>query len=103
MRRRQVRVTHGARCDFLDLVDATAEKSMASATAMVECISRALRFAALAPFSCRVAATATSPRYREAVVPTLRGHGCVVLFEIESDTSIAILAARAEAEDDRYE
>lgn len=49
------------------------------------------------PFTCRKAGP--SPFLRELIVPFGRS-GCVALFEIEDETSVAVLAVRHQLDDD---
>jgi hypothetical protein len=51
------------------------------------------------PFTCRKAGD--SPFLRELIIPFGRS-GCVALFEIENDSTVAVIAVRHQLEDDYH-
>ena len=51
------------------------------------------------PFTCRKAGD--SPFLRELIIPFGRS-GCVALFEIENDSTVALIAVRHQLEDDYH-
>ncbi len=51
------------------------------------------------PFTCRKAGN--SPFLRELIIPFGRS-GCVALFEIEDDSTVAVVAVRHQLEDDYH-
>jgi plasmid stabilization system protein ParE len=102
----KVRLTRGAEQDLGRLFDFILERELArdgGDLALPEQAMAALRagIATLrsAPFTCRKAGR--SPFLRELVVSFGRT-GYVVLFEIEDDTQVTVLAVRHQREDDYH-
>jgi len=102
----QVRLTRAAERDLEQLFDFVLERELTRDGGNLELAGEALDalragIATLraSPFTCRKAAQ--SPFLRELVVPFGRS-GYVVLFEIENATTVTVLAARHQLEDDYH-
>lgn len=102
----QVRLTRAAERDLEELFEFVLERELARDGGNLELAGEALDalragIATLkaSPFTCRKAAQ--SPFLRELVVPFGRS-GYVVLFEIENATTVTVLAARHQLEDDYH-
>ncbi len=102
----KVRLTTAAQADLERLFDFVLERELARDGGDLSLAEQAL--AALhagiatlrsSPFSCRKAGRDSF--LRELIIPFGRT-GYVVLFEIESETSITVLAARHQREDDYH-
>ena len=100
MRRYKVRFTRDAELDLLRLYDFLLEKDLGAAQRALEAIDEATRLLALSPFSCRKAMR-HNPFLRELVIP-FGATGYVVLFEIEDNRTVTILAVRHQREDDYH-
>ena len=96
----KVRYTASARKDLVRLLAFVAAHDLASARTARSAITDAVRLLEQFPYSCRTAGNG-DPFLRELVVPF--GHaGFVVLYRIEDDNVISILAARHQREEDYY-
>ena len=100
MKRYRVRFTPDAEDDLLRLYDFLIEKDLAAAERALEAIRGSIETLRLSPFSCRKA-VADNPLLRELVIP-FGSAGYVALFEIESFSTVTILAVRHQREDDYY-
>lgn len=96
-----VRFAPSAEEDLLELYDFLLQKDPALAERALEVLRKAVGLLESFPFSCRRAAEASDPRYRELVVP-FGNRGYVMLFEITNSETVSILAVRHQREDDYY-
>jgi plasmid stabilization system protein ParE len=96
----RVRYTKGAREDLLRLYGFLLERDLEAARRAREAIGKSVEFLRDFPFSCRKA-TPDNPFLREMVIPFGTG-GYVVLFEIEGNGTVIILAVRHQREEDYY-
>lgn len=98
-----VRFTKDAETDLIRLYEfilAKDETDWAIAERALEAIKNAIRSLELSPFSYRKA-MASNPFLRELVIP-FGASGYVALFEIDSETTVSILAVRHQLEDDYH-
>lgn len=96
----RVRYTRGAREDLLRLYGFLLEHDLQAARRAREAIGKSVEFLRDFPFTCRKAMP-DNPFLREMVIPFGAG-GYVVLFEIEGNGTITILAIRHQREEDYY-
>jgi plasmid stabilization system protein ParE len=96
----RVRYTRGARVDLQRLYGFLLEHDLQAARRAREAIGKSVEFLRDFPFSCRKA-TPDNPFWREMVIPFGAG-GYVVLFEIEGNETVTILAIRHQREEDYY-
>lgn len=94
----QVRISKAAQGDLERLLDVLAPVDYPAALRARTAIERAYAFLAEMPFACRKLHDA-NPFLRELVLP-FGGAGYVVLFEIEDEHSVTVLAVRHQREDD---
>jgi plasmid stabilization system protein ParE len=99
VKRFRIRFTPEAEEDLLRLYEFLLEKDLASAERALESIKRAIELLRYSPFSCRKAG-ADDPFIRELIIP-FGSAGYVALFEIESNSTVNIIAVRHQREDDR--
>lgn len=99
MKRFKVRFTPEAEEDLLRLYDFLLQKDPAVAEGALESIKQAIDLLRFSPFSCRKAGV-DGPFVRELIVP-FGSAGYVALFEIESSSTVNIIAVRHQREDDR--
>ena len=71
---------------------------MTAAERAMDAIKEAMELLRFSPFSCRKA-LADNPFLRELIIP-FGSAGYVALFEIESDSTVNILAVRHQREED---
>jgi plasmid stabilization system protein ParE len=102
----RVRLTREAEADLDRLFDFVIQREIARGGGHLALAGQALNairagFATLrtSPFTCRKAGQ--SPFLRELIIPFGRS-GYVALFEIESATSVVVLAVRHQLEDDYH-
>ena len=100
MNAHKVRFTFEAEDDLLRLYDFLATKNPEIAERAIEAIEAVTLLLALAPYSCRKAAT-SDPVLREMVI-AFGSAGYVMLFEIEPLSTVTVLAVRHQREDDYY-
>ena len=98
MKRYNVRFTPEAEDDLVRLYDFLVEKDLIAAERALDAIKAAVELLQLSPFSCRKASR-ENPLVRELVIPFGAG-GYVALFEIDSDTTVTVLALRHQREED---
>ena len=98
MERYKVRFTPEAEDDLLRLYDFLLEKDMTAAERALGAITEVMELLRFSPFSCRKA-LADNPFLRELIIP-FGSAGYVALFEIESDSTVNILAVRHQREED---
>ncbi len=94
----QVRYTKAAREDLRRLYGFLLDKDLQAARHARAIIAKGVELLCDFPFSCRKAAP-DNPFLRELVLP-FGAAGYVLLFEIESDQTITILAVRHQREED---
>ena len=98
MKRYKLRFTPEAEDDLLRLYDFLLEKDVDAAERALDAMKGALEVLRLSPFSCRKALSG-SPFVRELIIP-FGSAGYVALFEIESASTVNILAVRHQREED---
>jgi plasmid stabilization system protein ParE len=98
MKRYKLRFTPEAEDDLLRLYDFLLEKDVDVADRALDAIKGALDVLRLSPFSCRKALSG-NPFVRELIIP-FGSAGYVALFEIESASTVNILAVRHQREED---
>jgi plasmid stabilization system protein ParE len=96
----KVRSTKAAREDILRLYDFLLEKDLQAARRALEAIRKGIDFLQDFPFTCRKA-TPENPFLREMIISFGAG-GYVVLFEIEDEKTVTILAVRHQREEDYH-
>lgn len=102
MNRFKVRFTKEAEADLLRLFDFLIEQDLAVADKAREAIAKAVELLEVFPFSCRKALGGDgNPFLRELIVP-FGAAGYVVLFEIENQQTVTILAVRHQREEDYH-
>jgi len=97
----QVRFTDDAEADLVRLYEFILTKDQTDwslASRALEAIKNAIRSLELSPFSYRKA-TASNPFLRELIIP-FGASGYVVLFEIDDELTVTILAVRHQREED---
>lgn len=94
----RARYTKGARDDLLRLYAAQLEYDIATAERALAAIDRAVELLEQFPFACRKA-DPDNALLRELLV-TFGSAGYVLLYEIEADDVVTILAARHQREND---
>jgi plasmid stabilization system protein ParE len=94
----QVRYTRAAREDLRRLYGFLLDKDLQTARHARATIAKGVELLCDFPFSCRKAVP-DNPFLRELVLP-FGAAGYVLLFEIESDQTITILAVRHQREED---
>jgi plasmid stabilization system protein ParE len=98
----KVRFTKEAEADLLRLFDFLIEQDLAVADKAREAIAKAVELLEVFPFSCRKALGGDgNPFLRELIVP-FGAAGYVVLFEIENQQTVTILAVRHQREEDYH-
>jgi plasmid stabilization system protein ParE len=95
-----VRYTRRAREDIKRLYRFLLQKDVRAAELALARIRDGLKILEEFPFTCRKA-TADNPFLRELIIP-FGAAGYVLLFEIEDDTHVTILAARHQREEDYF-
>jgi len=96
--RYKVRFTPEAEEDLLRLYDFLLEKDVTAAERALNAIKGAVELLRVSPFSCRKALL-DNPFLRELIIP-FGSAGYVALFEIESSSTVNILAVRHQCEED---
>lgn len=96
----QVRISQAAQDDLERLLDFLAPVDYPAALRARAAIERGYAFLADMPFACRKADDA-NPFLRELLVPFGRA-GYVVLFDIDDEHTLTILAVRHQREDDYH-
>jgi plasmid stabilization system protein ParE len=96
----KVRYTKAAREDLLRLYDFLLGKDLQAARRALEAIRKGIDFLQDFPFTCRKA-TPENPFLREMIISFGAG-GYVVLFEIEDEKTVTILAVRHQREEDYH-
>jgi plasmid stabilization system protein ParE len=96
-----VRWTDDALVDLDELFEFLLLRDEAAAEKALAAIRKGVAMLELFPFSCRVASRRAGAVLRELIVPFGR-RGYVVLFEVEDDETVTILAVRHQREDDYH-
>lgn len=100
MKRYKVRFTQEAETDLLRLYEFLLETDVSGAERALDAIRGAVQVLAFSPFSCRKALP-DNPFLRELIIPSV-SVGYVALFEIESGTTVNVLALRHQREEDYH-
>jgi plasmid stabilization system protein ParE len=95
-----VRFTPGAARDLQRLFDFLAQKDLPAAKRARAAIAKGIEFLEAFPFSCRKASS-EHPLMRELIV-SFGARGYVVLFDIEDDQTVTVLAVRHQREEDFF-
>ncbi len=102
----KVQLTRDAEADLDRLFDFLLERELSRdggdlslPTQAIAALQSGIATLKTSPFTCRKAGQ--SPFLRELVIPVGRS-GYLALFEIEDDTSVAVLAVRHQLEDDYH-
>lgn len=98
MKRYKVRFTPQAEDDLLRLYDFLLERDVSAAERALDAIKEAVELLRFSPFSCRKTLSG-NPFLRELIIP-FGSAGYVALFEIDSSSTISILAVRQQREED---
>lgn len=96
----QVRYTKAAKEDIVQLYGFLVEQDIAAARKALAAIEKGVEFLQDFPFTCRKAAP-ENPLIREMII-SFGARGYVVLFEIENNETVTILAVRHQREDDYH-
>ena len=96
----QVRYTRAAKEDIVRLYGFLVEQDIAAARKALDAIEKGVTFLQDFPFTCRKA-TPENPLIREMII-SFGVRGYVVLFEIENNETVTILAVRHQREDDYH-
>lgn len=96
----QVRYTRAAKEDIVRLYGFLVEQDIAAARKALDAIEKGVEFLQDFPFTCRKA-TPENPLIREMII-SFGARGYVVLFEIENNETVTILAVRHQREDDYH-
>ena len=96
----RVRYTRAAREDLLRLYGFLLQRDLQAARRARDKIRKGIDLLTDFPFTCRKAAS-DNPFMRELLIP-FGGAGYVVLFEIQDDETVTILAIRHQHEDDYH-
>jgi plasmid stabilization system protein ParE len=96
----QVRYTRAAKEDMVLLYDFLLEKDISAARKALDAIQKGIEFLQDFPFTCRKVVP-ENPLLREMII-SFGARGYVVLFEIEDNETVTILAMRHQREEDYY-
>ena len=96
----QVRYTRGAKNDLVRLYAFLVEQDIEAARNALASIRKGIEFLQEFPFTCRKA-TPDNPLLREMIISS-GTRGYVVLFEIEDNKTVTILAVRHQREEDYH-
>lgn len=96
----RVRYTKAAREDLRRLYAFLLEHDLKAARRALDAIGKGIELLQEFPFTCRKAAP-DNPFLRELVI-SFGAAGYIVLFEIEDDETVTILAVRHQREDDYF-
>jgi len=96
----QIRYTKRAKEDIVRLYSFLVEQDIVAARKGLEAIKKGIEFLQEFPFTCRKAAE-ENPLLREMII-SFGTKGYVVLFEIESQQTVTILAVRHQREEDYH-
>jgi plasmid stabilization system protein ParE len=98
VKRYKVRFTPEAEDDLLRLYDYLLDKDVTAAERALDAIKEAVELLRFSPFSCRKALP-DNPFLRELIIP-FGSAGYIALFEIDSASTVNILAVRHQREED---
>lgn len=96
----QVRYTKAAKDDIVRLYGFLIEQDISAARKALDVIQKGIEFLQDFPFTCRKA-TPEDPLLREMII-SFGARGYVVLFEIEDNKAVTILAVRHQREEDYH-
>ena len=96
----RVRYTEAARDDLKRLYGFLLERDIAAAERALVAIEKAVELLRLFPFTCRKA-DPDNPLLRELLV-SFGNAGYVLLYDIDDDDTVTILAVRHQREDDYH-
>ena len=96
----RVRFAEAARDDLVRLYQFQLERDVTVADRALQALRKGMELLQEFPFTCRKAA-ADNPFLRELIVP-FGASGYVVLFEIEDQQTVTVLAIRHQLEDDYH-
>jgi plasmid stabilization system protein ParE len=96
----QVRYTKAAKEDIVRLYGFLIEQNIAAARKAHDAIAKGIDFLQDFPFTCRKV-TPDDPLLREMII-SFGARGYVVLFEIETNEMVTILAVRHQREEDYH-
>jgi plasmid stabilization system protein ParE len=96
----QVRYTRAAKEDIVRLYGFLVEQNIAAARKALDAIEKGIDFLQDFPFTCRKVIP-DDPLLREMII-SFGARGYVVLFEIETNEMVTILAVRHQREEDYY-
>lgn len=100
MKRYKVRFTLEAEEELLRLYDFLLEKNLNAAEHALDATKEAIGLLRFSPFSCRKA-QADNSFLRELIIP-FGSSGYVALFEIDTKSTVNILAVRHQREEDYH-
>lgn len=96
----QVRYTKAAKEDIVRLYGFLVEQNIAAARKALDAIEKGIDFLQDFPFTCRKVIP-DDPLLREMII-SFGARGYVVLFEIETNEMVTILAVRHQREEDYH-
>lgn len=96
----QIRYTKRAKEDIVRLYSFLVEQDIVAARNGLEAMEKGIEFLQEFPFTCRKA-TADNAFLREMII-SFGARGYVILFEIEDEQTVTILAVRHQREEDYY-
>jgi len=96
----QVRYTRAAKEDIVRLYGFLVEQNIAAARKALDAIEKGIDFLQDFPFTCRKVIP-DDPLLREMII-SFGARGYVVLFEIETNEMVTILAVRHQREEDYH-
>jgi len=96
----QIRYTKAAKDDIVRLYGFLLEQDLLAARKALAAIEKGVEFLQDFPFTCRKA-TSENPLLREMII-SFGAMGYVVLFEIEDNKTVTILAVRHQREEDYH-
>ena len=96
----RVRFTQGAKDDLVRLYNFLVEQDLEAARKALDAVRKGLKLLQDFPFTCRKALP-DNPLLREMIIP-FGASGYLVLFDIEDNKTVTILAVRHQREDDFY-
>jgi plasmid stabilization system protein ParE len=98
VKRYKVRFTPEAEDDLLRLYDYLLDKDVTAAERALDAIKEAVELLRFSPFSCRKALP-DNPFLRELIIP-FGSAGYIALFEVDSTSTVTVLALRHQREED---
>ncbi len=98
----QIRFTRHAEGDLLRLFDYLLEQNTELAARAESALYKAIETLEVFPFSCRKASGENGNAFLRELLISFGGSGYVVLFEIEDQSTVTILAVRHQREEDYH-